>query len=33
MANLQFDLDPGAWQTVSDPSLSYPMAYDFQILG
>ena len=33
MANLQFDLDPSAWQTVSDPSLSYPMAYDFQMLG
>ena len=33
MPNLQFDIDPAAWQSVSDASLSYPMAYDFQMLS
>lgn len=33
MANLQFDIDPDAWQIVNDTSLSYPMAYDFQLLS
>ena len=33
MPNLQFSLAPDAWQVVTDDSLSYPMTYDFQMLG
>ena len=33
MPNLQFDIDPDAWQSVSNASLSYFMGYDFQLLS
>jgi hypothetical protein len=33
MPNLRLDLDPNAWQAIEDATLSYPMAYHFQMLG
>ncbi len=33
MSNLQFHIEPDAWQVVKNDSLTYLMGYDFQMLG
>jgi|GEM_PF-107334 len=33
MSNLQFHIEPGAWQMIKNDSFTYLMGYDFQMLG